>query len=68
MFLLSQHIIKAGFNAGDNITFFNVPGSRTDSIIDVEETSNIGIPGRWIFRVDNSDIEQGGCNTRGKLY
>ena len=39
----------AGFNAGDRINSFTIPGSLTPNIIDIIETSNIGIPGLWVF-------------------
>ncbi|XP_069738891.1 sushi, nidogen and EGF-like domain-containing protein 1 [Phaenicophaeus curvirostris] len=45
---------QAGFNSGDDVHFFNLPGSRTPEVLDVARTSNVGVPGRWIFRVDDS--------------
>jgi len=42
----------AGINAGDGINYFNIPGSFTPDIINIDETSNVGIPGIWIFQVD----------------
>ena len=42
----------AGINSGDGISHFTIPGSHTSSMLDIEETSNVGIPGVWIFRVD----------------
>lgn len=27
--------------------------------------SNVDIPGKYIFRVDSTSIEQGGCNVNG---
>nr|XP_033814614.1 sushi, nidogen and EGF-like domain-containing protein 1 [Geotrypetes seraphini] len=53
---------QAGFNAGDGKRYFNIPGSRTDDIVDVEMTTNVGIPGRWVFRIDDSQVQVGGCN------
>ena len=41
----------AGINAGDGVNHVTIPGSRTSSILDIEETSNVGIPGIWIFKV-----------------
>jgi len=43
----------AGINAGDGENFVTIPGSLTPSIIDIAQTSNVGIPGMWIFRVDH---------------
>ena len=42
----------AGINAGDGVNHVTIPGSRTSGILNIEETSNIGVPGVWIFRVD----------------
>ena len=39
----------AGVNDGDGINFFTIPGSLTPKIMDVIETSNIDIPGIWMF-------------------
>uniref|UniRef100_A0A4W5LFB7 NIDO domain-containing protein n=1 Tax=Hucho hucho TaxID=62062 RepID=A0A4W5LFB7_9TELE len=58
---------QAGFNAGDGKRYFNIPGSRTDDVVDVEGTTNVGYPGRWVFRIDNAQVEVGGCNDSGKM-
>ena len=42
----------AGINAGDGEHFETIPGSRTASIIYIDKTSNVGVPGIWIFKVD----------------
>ena len=57
---------QAGFNAGDGIRYFNIPGSRTHEVINLPTQSNVGVPGRWMFRVDSETIDAGGCNTNGK--
>ena len=44
----------AGINAGDNINHITVPGSQSPDIINITRTSNIGIPGVWMFRVGRS--------------
>ena len=41
-----------GINAGDNINSITVPGSRTPNITNVINTSNVGIPGAWMFKID----------------
>jgi hypothetical protein len=60
-----SNILKVGFNAGDGIVFFTVNASRTPEIINVAKMSNIDIPGKFAFRIDASDITDGGCNTEG---
>ena len=45
----------AGINVGDGVNHVTIPGSRTSSILDIEETSNVGVPGVWIFRVDRGN-------------
>ena len=46
----------AGYNAGDSIVSFMIPGSLTDDIIKIASTSNVLIPGMWVFRLDKDDI------------
>ncbi|MCJ8729669.1 hypothetical protein PDJAM_G00109160 [Pangasius djambal] len=53
---------QAGFNAGDGRRYFNIPGSRTDDVVEVETTTNVGYPGRWVFRIDDAQVEVGSCN------
>lgn len=57
---------QAGFNAGDGRRYFNIPGSRTADVVNVEGTTNVGYPGKWVFRIDDANVEVGGCNDSGK--
>ena len=41
---------QAGFNDGYGVNYFVVPGSNTSGIVNISSTSNVGIPGKWIFR------------------
>ena len=41
----------AGFNAGNHINSFTIYGSHSSSIINIARTTNVGIPGIWIFKV-----------------
>ena len=45
----------AGINFGDGVGHITIPGSQTSSIINIAETSNVGIPGIWIFRVSEGN-------------
>ncbi|XP_078604865.1 sushi domain-containing protein 2-like [Branchiostoma floridae x Branchiostoma japonicum] len=58
---------QVGFNAGNGVQYFSVPASRTDDIVDIETTSNVGIPGRWVFRIDSAVIQDGGCHADGAI-
>jgi hypothetical protein len=40
-----------GFNAGDGERFFTL---MTAGVLDLESSSNVGIPGTFLFRVDQS--------------
>ena len=44
---------QVGFNAGDNTNYYEVPESRTSSIVNIETTSNVGVAGMWVFQVNN---------------
>uniref|UniRef100_A0A8C7YEY0 Sushi, nidogen and EGF-like domain-containing protein 1 n=1 Tax=Oryzias sinensis TaxID=183150 RepID=A0A8C7YEY0_9TELE len=58
---------QAGFNAGDGKRYFNIPGSRTSDVVNVEATTNVGYPGRWVFRIDDAQVEVGGCNNSASV-
>jgi len=45
-----------GFNAGDGVNFAAVPASRTADIINIDSISNVGIPGVWMFQVNEERI------------
>ena len=46
----------AGFNAGDRNNYFTISGSRTSSIINIVRTTNVGIPGTWMFKVGGTYV------------
>ena len=41
----------AGYNAGDSVNFHTIDGSLTPNIVKLARTSNVGMPGTWIFKV-----------------
>ena len=54
----------AGINAGDGINFVTIPGSRTSNIVNIAKTSNVGIPGIWIFKPTQGKI----CEVVQNIY
>lgn len=44
---------QAGFDAGDDVNFFTLPGSRTSAVLDLKDTTNVtgGPAGLWVFSV-----------------
>ena len=44
--------VLAGINAGNGIDSTTIPGSRTPNISGISRTSNVGILGVWMFKVD----------------
>ena len=51
---------QVGINAGDGVCFTTVPGSMTPEIVNIDTTSNVAIPGVWIFQVDEGEIAEPG--------
>ena len=47
---------QGGFNAGDGVRYFSIRGSQTPSIVHIDTTSNVEVPGLWMFRVDQNDL------------
>ena len=45
---LGGNIAVAGINAGDGIRAVTIPDSL---ILNISKTSNVGIPGVWMFKV-----------------
>ncbi len=43
-----------GFNSGNYKDFYSNQESFTTNIRNLDNTSNVDIPGRWIFRTDQS--------------
>uniref|UniRef100_A0A674GA76 NIDO domain-containing protein n=1 Tax=Taeniopygia guttata TaxID=59729 RepID=A0A674GA76_TAEGU len=58
---------QAGFNSGDDVHYYNVPGSRTPAVQSLSHRSNLGVPGRWAFRVDHFETTEGSPETPGTL-
>ncbi|KAK6980103.1 protein mesh, partial [Biomphalaria glabrata] len=54
----------AGFNAGNKVNYYEINGANTDAVINLTQTSNTGIPGKWIFRIDSLEIENS-CSHSG---
>ena len=48
---------QAGFDAGDGISYTNLPGSLTDDVLNLKIESNVGVPGRWLYIVNNHNGE-----------
>lgn len=59
--------LQGGFNAGDGIRFFVIPGSRTNEILNLPTTSNVARAGQWMFRTDEASVEAGGCDSKGTI-
>lgn len=57
----ANSIALVGFDAGDQFSYYSLPGSRTDAIANVTRTSNVGMPGVWVFKVSGPSVESGGC-------
>ena len=45
-----------GFNAGDGVRSFMLPGALTNQSMNVEDGSNVDVRGLYIYRVDLSSI------------
>ena len=57
---------KVGFNMGDEVHYYSVEGSMSSNIINIPSMSNVGSPGKFVFRVDLEEIVA--APTPGSLY
>ena len=53
-------IANIGFNAGDGVRFFMVPGALTSQTRSIENGSNVNILGLYIYRVDQNTVFEPG--------
>ena len=54
---------QVGFDAGDNIHNTSLPGSLTHDVINIEEKSNVDIPGLFVFQVNDEPRPPVGMHT-----
>lgn len=47
---------QAGFDAGDSVNYYALPGSLTRDILNLCTTSNVGIPGVWRFQIRGGEL------------
>lgn len=49
---------QAGYDAGDGVNFFTLPGSRTADVLELQNTSNVSAatPGLWSFAIRNGAL------------
>src|SRR5262249_11547069 len=47
---------QAGFDAGDRVNYFALPGSLTEAVLNLCTTSNVGTPGVWRFRIRGGEL------------
>ena len=53
-------IANIGFNAGDGVRFFMVPGALTPQTRNIENGSNVNVSGLYIYRVDQNTVFEPG--------
>lgn len=44
---------QVGFNAGNGVNYYSLPGSQTPNVINVVNSTNAAVPGLWVFKVDS---------------
>jgi len=47
---------QVGFNRGNGIDFAAIPASRTPNVINLASTSNVRVPGVYIFQISGNMI------------
>ena len=53
----SDCISQVGFDASDGVNYYNVEGSRTSEIVNIQ--------GTFSFRIDGSTVSDNGCASNG---
>ena len=63
----SGYRAQVGLNAGNGVDFITVEGSLTSDIFNIDEDSNVGCPGVFVFQVDE-DFQQPESRRSGRFY
>ena len=63
----SGYRAQVGLNAGNGVDFISVNGSLTNSIFNIDQESNVGCPGVFVFQV-NGGVQQPESGRYGKFY
>ena len=50
-------MFKVGFDAGDQINFYLLPTSGTQDYGNIGLSTNSGLTGRYVFRIDQISID-----------
>ncbi len=52
---------QAGYDAGNGVDYFTLPGSRTPGVLQLDDLSNVSAdtPGLWYFNIRNGEIADG---------
>ena len=58
---------QVGLNAENGVDFISVNGSLTNSIFNIDEDSNVGCPGMFVFQV-NGGVQQPESGRNGEFY
>lgn len=54
--------VQVGFNGGDGVHFFVRPEIQSDnSILQLDDNSNVCVPGKYVFRIDGERVQPGRC-------
>jgi len=55
---------QVGFNRGDDVLYYEHPFSVTSSVLHINSHTNVGVTGRWLYRVDgNADVPDSSENS-----
>lgn len=51
---------QVGFDQGTSFYYYTVPWSLSSAVLNLAKTSNVGLTGRWMFRVDEGFVTPAG--------
>jgi len=54
-------ILQVGFNKGDGVLGYLHPFSLLPIVLNMSDHSNVGVSGRWMYRVDGNTAQPDSC-------
>jgi len=52
---------QVGFNGGDGVHFYVRPEVVNNLILQLDDNSNVCVPGKYVFRIDGENVQPGRC-------
>ena len=62
-----RDVTQVGFDASNDNLYYAWSTSRTAAVANIDDGSNVGLTGRYLFRVDGTTVDDYSASSVGKM-